>query len=236
MSEEIRRTAFDRPQRAMGVVQHLDREGWYRPKHFGDPVAEHRAIRNDVGVWDASPLRKLAFSGPDAVKAVDRIFTNDMLSLEVGQVRYTPFCDEKGKMVGECTVFKTADDGFLAVTALDSDLDHFRVVAEGLTVEIEPMTRSLPQLGITGPRSRETRGRLLVARADRPGVTSRRWPSRCPPAAARSTPLRRTTQNDPNSSSKAPERDRTFAHGLPIHSILPSPATKALDIPSRSGV
>lgn len=155
MSEEILRTAFDRPQRAMGVVQHLDREGWYWPKHFGDPVAEHHAIRNDVGVWDASPLRKLAFSGPDAVKAVERIFTNDMLSLEVGQVRYTPFCDEKGKMVGECTVFKTADDGFLAVTALDSDLDHFRVVAEGLSVEIEPMTRSLPQLGITGPRSRE---------------------------------------------------------------------------------
>ena len=155
MSEEILRTAFDRPQRAMGVVQHLDREGWYWPKHFGDPVAEHHAIRNDVGVWDASPLRKLAFSGPDAVKAVERIFTNDMLSLEVGQVRYTPFCDENGKMVGECTVFKTADDQFIAVTALDSDLDHFRVVAEGLSVEIEPMTRSLPQLGITGPRSRE---------------------------------------------------------------------------------
>ncbi|MEX1263183.1 MAG: aminomethyltransferase family protein [Actinomycetota bacterium] len=154
MSEEIFRTAFDRPQRAMRVVQHLDSEGWYWPKHFGDPVAEHRAIRSDVGVWDASPLRKLAFSGPDAVKAVDRIFTNDMVSLEVGQVRYTPFCDEKGKMVGECTVFKTADDAFIAVTALDSDLDHCRAVAGGLSVEIEATTRSLPQLGITGPRSR----------------------------------------------------------------------------------
>jgi glycine cleavage system T protein len=155
MSGEILRTAFDRSQRAMGVAQHLDREGWYWPKHFGDPVAEHHAIRNDVGVWDASPLRKLAFSGPEAVKAVDRIFTNDMLSLEVGQVRYTPFCDENGKMVGECTVFKTADDQWIAVTAVDSDLDHFRAVSSGLSVEIESMTRSIPQLGISGPRSRE---------------------------------------------------------------------------------
>ena len=154
MSDEIR-TAFDRPQRAIGVVQHLDREGWYWPRHFGDPVAEHHAIRNDVGVWDASPLRKLAFSGPDAVKAVDRIFTNDMLSLEVGQVRYAPFCDENGKMVGECTVFKTAVDQCIAVAALDSDLDHFRAVADGFSVEIEPRTRSTPQLGINGPRSRE---------------------------------------------------------------------------------
>jgi aminomethyltransferase len=137
------------------VVQHLDREGWYWPKHFGNPVAEHHAVRNGVGVWDASPLRKLALSGPDTVEAADRIFTNDMRSLAIGQVRYTPFCDEHGKLVGECTVFRTAADRCIAVTALDSDLDHFRSVAAGLSVEIEPITASLPQLGISGPRSRE---------------------------------------------------------------------------------
>ncbi len=155
MRAETKRTAFDRPQRAMGVVQHLDREGWYWPKHFGDPIAEHHAIRNDVGVWDASPLRKWAFNGPDAMQAVDRIFTNDMLGLEIGQVRYALFCDKNGKMVGECTVFKAADDQCIAVTGLDSDLDHFAAAVDGLAVEIEPMTRSTPQLGISGPRSRD---------------------------------------------------------------------------------
>lgn len=155
MPAEIKRTAFDRPQRAMGVVQHLDREGWYWPKHFGDAIAEHRAIRDDVGVWDASPLRKWAFNGPDAMKAADRIFTSDMLALEVGQVRYALFCDKNGKMVGECTVFKTGEDQCVAVTGLDSDLDHFAAVADGLSVEIRPKTRSTPQLGISGPRSRE---------------------------------------------------------------------------------
>jgi glycine cleavage system T protein len=163
MTKEIKRTAFDRRQRSLGVVQHLDREGWYWPRHFGDPVAEHRAIRNDVGVWDVSPLRKLALSGPDAMKAVDRIFANDMQSLEVGQVRYTPFCDENGKLVGECTVMRMAEDRCMAVTAVDSDLDHFETVAEGLSVEIEPLTRSIPQLGISGPRSRE----LLQGLTDR---------------------------------------------------------------------
>jgi aminomethyltransferase len=155
MTKESKRTALDRPQHALGVVQHLNREGWYWPKHFGDPVAEHHAIRNDVGVWDVSPLRKLALSGPDVVQAVDRIFTNDMQSLQIGQVRYTPFCDENGKLVGECTILRMAPDRFLAATAVDSDLDHFKTVVDGLSVEIEPMTRSIPQLGISGPRSRE---------------------------------------------------------------------------------
>ena len=163
MPVEIKRTAFDRPQRAMGVAQHLDREGWYWPKHFGDPIAEHHAIRNGVGVWDASPLRKWAFAGPDAMKAAERIFTNDILGLEVGQVRYAPFCDANGKLVGECTVFKTGDDELVAVTGLDSDLDHFTAVAEGLSVEILPMTRSMPQLGISGPRSKELLQSLTAA-------------------------------------------------------------------------
>jgi glycine cleavage system aminomethyltransferase T len=48
-----------------------------------------------------------------------------------------------------------AEDRFMAVTAVDSDLDHFEAVADGLAVEIEPVTRSVPQLGISGPRSRE---------------------------------------------------------------------------------
>ncbi len=154
MSDEIVRTAFDRPQRELGG-ELVEWEGWYWPNHFGDPVAEHHAIRNDVGVWDASPLRKWAFEGPDALRAADLVFTNDMQTLEVGQVRYAPFCDENGKMVGDGTVFRTAEDRAIVVTALDSDLDHFRSVVGGLDVEITPHTKERPQLGINGPRSRE---------------------------------------------------------------------------------
>ena len=161
MSDEIIRTAFDRVQRAMGG-ELMDWEGWYWPNHFGDPVAEHHAVRNDVGVWDASPLRKWGFMGPDALAAADRIFTNDMLSLEVGQVRYAPFCDENGKMLGDGTVFNSGDGSCIVVTALDSDLDHFRAVVDGLDVEIEPRTKATPQVGINGPRSRE----LLQSIAD----------------------------------------------------------------------
>ncbi len=150
----IVRTAFDGVQQKMGV-ELMDWEGWYWPNHFGDPVAEHHAIRNDVGVWDESPLRKWDFNGPDALAAADRIFTNDMLGLEIGQVRYAPFCDAGGKMVGDGTVFKFTDSSCWVITALDSDLDHFQDVVDGLNVEIEPITEKLPHLQIQGPKSRE---------------------------------------------------------------------------------
>lgn len=159
---EIVKTAFDRPQRELGC-EFMDWEGWYWPNHFGDPVGEHHAVRTAVGVWDESPLRKWEFRGPDALAAADRIFTNDMLGLQVGQVRYAPFCDENGKMVGDGTVFKLADDHAWVITALDSDLDHFRQVAAGMNVSMEPITEALPHVQLQGPGSRDLLGGLTDA-------------------------------------------------------------------------
>ena len=150
----IVRTAFDEVQQKMGV-ELMDWEGWYWPNHFGDAVAEHNTVREHVGVWDESPLRKWDFNGPDALAAADRIFTNDMLGLEIGQVRYAPFCDENGNMVGDGTVFKFTDTSCWVITALDSDFDHFQDVVDGMQVEIEPITEKLPHLQIQGPKSRE---------------------------------------------------------------------------------
>lgn len=155
-------TAFGDVERELGC-EFMEWEGWHWPVTFGDAVAEHQAVRSGVGVWDASPLRKWDFKGPDALLAADRIFTNDMVGLEVGQVRYAPFCDGNGKMVGDGTVFKVAEDRAWVVTALDSDLDHFREVVGALRLELVPVTEQVPHVQLQGPRSRD----LLAGLCDR---------------------------------------------------------------------
>jgi aminomethyltransferase len=155
-------TAFDAPQRELGC-EFTEWEGWLWPNQFGDPVAEHVAVRTGVGIWDESPLRKWDLRGRDALRAADRIFTNDMLGLAPGQVRYAPFCDADGKMVGDGTVFKFDDEHAWAITALDSDLDHFRTVVAGLDVEMEPITEQLPHVQLQGPRSRDVLARVCDA-------------------------------------------------------------------------
>lgn len=131
--------------------------GWFWVTTFGDPEAEYQAVRSDVGLWDASPHQKWDFSGPDAIEALDRIFTRDLSQTAVGQVRYGPFCDEAGKMLGDGTVFRFAEDHcwLVAAPGTDSDLEHFRRAIDGLDVRIEKRTAELPQLGLNGPRSRE---------------------------------------------------------------------------------
>src|SRR6266576_6254394 len=162
MSTDIVGTAFDAVQRDRGC-EFMDWEGWRWPNHFGNPVAEHRSVRVDVGVWDESPLRKWDFRGTDALRAADRIFTNDMAGLEIGQVRYAPFCDGDGKMVGDGTVFKFDDEHAWVITALDSDIEHFEQVVAGLEVEIDPITPVLPHVQLQGPRSRDLLASLCDA-------------------------------------------------------------------------
>lgn len=161
MNGEGIRTPLDGVQRELGgnFVVGL---GWRWVTTFGDPEGEYWAVRKNAGLWDASPHQKWEFRGTDAIEALDRIFTRDLSQTEVGQVRYGPFCNEAGKMLGDGTVFRFAEDHcwLVAAPGTDSDLEHFRHVVEGLDVRIEKRTAELPQLGLNGPRSRELLGSL----------------------------------------------------------------------------
>src|SRR5262249_18097542 len=59
------------------------------------------AIRNAAALIDVTPLYKYLVTGPDAVKLVDRIITRDAYALAPGQVYYTPWCDEQGKVIDD---------------------------------------------------------------------------------------------------------------------------------------
>ena len=157
------RTAFDAIQRRLGG-EFAEFEGWDWISDFGDPIAEHHTVRESVGIWDESPLRKWYFRGKRALEAVDYCFTADMASLEVGQARYAPFVDAQGKMLGDGVVFRGDDDAsVLVVTALESDGAHFRRITADYDVEISDHTLEMPHLQVQGPRSRELLSKVTDA-------------------------------------------------------------------------
>ena len=59
--------------------------GWFWTESFGDLDAEYRGPREGVGMWDVSPLNKWEFRGSDALRAAQRIHSNDLLGMDVGQ-------------------------------------------------------------------------------------------------------------------------------------------------------
>lgn len=153
--EEAIRTAFHDVTAAAGAT-HVADGGWMWAERFGDVREEYEAVRDDVAVWDVSPLNKWEFRGPDALAAAQWIFSNDAMGLEVGQARYGAFLDADGLMVDDGTVFNTGRDRHCWVMTNGKDHDeYFGEMLKDFDVEFEWIAPRMPHLGIIGPRSRE---------------------------------------------------------------------------------
>jgi len=142
--------------------------GYYAVSAYeGHHEHEYNAIRNASGLIDVSPLYKYLVTGPNASRFVDRIITRDVAKMAVGQVYYTPWCDEHGKVIDDGTVSRLNDQVF-RWTAADPCLRWFTQNAAGMDVHIEDISEEVAALALQGPTS----AKLLraVAQADIDGL------------------------------------------------------------------
>src|SRR5678815_214988 len=120
----------------------------YEPHH----EHEYNAIRNAAALIDISPLFKYRISGRDATRLVDRVITRDMRKVKVGQVIYTPWCDENGKVIDDGTVSRLEENTY-RWTAADPSLRWFTQNATGMDVSIEDISETVAALALQGPTS-----------------------------------------------------------------------------------
>jgi aminomethyltransferase len=122
---------------------------------------EYNAIRNASALIDVSPLFKYLVTGRDAARFVDRLITRDVSKMAVGQVYYTPWCDEHGKVIDDGTVSRLGEQTF-RWTAADPSLRWFSQNASGLDVRIDDVSEEVAALALQGP----TAARVLRAVSD----------------------------------------------------------------------
>ncbi|MCW5873740.1 MAG: aminomethyltransferase family protein [Anaerolineales bacterium] len=120
----------------------------YGPSH----EVEYYAVRNAAGLMDASPLYKYEIRGADAERLLDRMVTRNVAKSRVGQVLYTPWCDEDGKVIDDGTLARLGKDHF-RLTAADPSLRWLQDVGYGLDVELRDVSTELAALALQGPNS-----------------------------------------------------------------------------------
>jgi aminomethyltransferase len=118
-----------------------------------DHMLEYNAVRTSCGLFDVSPLYKYHIHGPDALHLLNRVVTRDVARLQIGQVYYTPWCDDAGKMVDDGTLTRL-DDDFYRLTAAEPTAAWLEDNAFGLDVTIEDVTDDVAALALQGPTSR----------------------------------------------------------------------------------
>jgi aminomethyltransferase len=133
----------------------VDYGAWSWASTFGDVAAEFRAIREGVCLWDVYALQKWDVKGPDAVQAVQRVFSNNLHTLQVGQVRYGAFLKPDATMVDDGTVYKLGDDHLWVMTNADDFDTQVADIVAGLDVDIVGRTHEMPLVSVQGPGSRD---------------------------------------------------------------------------------
>src|SRR5204863_185625 len=89
---------------------------WIRPDHYGDPAAEVRNVRSNVGIIDVTPIGKLDLRGPDVPRLLNLVYVNKWSKLGLGRVRYGVMCAEDGVVVDDGVTGHLGPDHYLMST------------------------------------------------------------------------------------------------------------------------
>ncbi|RBO54551.1 sarcosine oxidase subunit alpha family protein [Rhodovulum sp. BSW8] len=125
------------------------------------------AVREAVGLLDASTLGKILVKGPDAGVFLDRVYTNMMSTLKVGRCRYGLMCSENGFLMDDGVVVRLSEDSFLCHTT-SGGAEHVHQHMEewlqtewwDLKVHVVNQTEQFAQIAVAGPKAREVLDRL----------------------------------------------------------------------------
>ncbi len=114
---------------------------------------EYWAIRNSAALIDVSPLFKYEITGTDATRLVQRIITRDITACRVGQIFYSPWCDDAGHVVDDGTISRLGEQHY-RITAADPSHRWFSDCGHGLNAAIRDVSIELAALALQGPNSR----------------------------------------------------------------------------------
>ena len=117
-----------------------------------DPNDEHDAIRERVGMFDMSPLKKVMVSGVDAVAVLNHLTTREITNITVGSAAYLSVLTEQGTMADDAIVYNNGNDEWMVVHGSGDTMNLLNDSAKGKSVEIN-FTDALHNVSVQGPDS-----------------------------------------------------------------------------------
>ena len=139
--------------------------GWTMPVEFDGIRDEHEAVRERVGIFDVSHMGQIAVAGPDATELLDRLTTNDVAALDVGDAHYAAITDEQGVILDDTVVYRREDVRGQPTYLFVPNAGHGEQFAErwrdhrdrwGLRAEVDERTDEDAMLAVQGPDAIET--------------------------------------------------------------------------------
>lgn len=148
---------YEQHLKASGKI--VDFAGWMMPIQYKNLKEEVKAVRENVGVFDVSHMGEFFIEGPDAIKFIDYIVTNDILSAPVGKAIYSPLCRENASIIDDLIVYKLNEDkAMICVNAanIQKDFQWIRECKHNFDCTLSDRSNEISLLAIQGPKTFET--------------------------------------------------------------------------------
>lgn len=145
----------------------MDTGEWKRPRIYGSGEGEVRGVRERVGLIDVGTLGKLDVQGKDAVKLLEKVYTNRVADLRIGRVRYGVMCDDSGIILDDGTIARLSDEHFFLTTTSTgaSGIEEWLTwwsAGTGLCVHVTNVTAGYAAINLAGPRARDVLAKLTT--------------------------------------------------------------------------
>jgi aminomethyltransferase len=169
---ELRKTPLNALHRRLGARM-VNFGGWDMPVEYpatGGLMAEHKAVRNSVGIFDVSHMGDIrihtAKTPGGALAAVQHLSMNDASKLAIGQAHYSAMLYPEGTFVDDVIVHRLGEDDFLFVInagTRQKDVSWVRDNAKGFDCLVEDLSDAYTQLAIQGQRAEQVVQKLTDA-------------------------------------------------------------------------
>ncbi len=131
----------------------VDFAGWEMPVQYSGILAEHKSVREGVGVFDISHMGEFFVSGPGSTAWLDSLLTNRVASLSDGEAQYSLMLNERGGVIDDLIVYRLGSESYLLVvnaSMIDEDAAWMKArLADG--VSFENRSAGLAALAVQGP-------------------------------------------------------------------------------------
>ena len=134
--------------------------GWEMPVQYEGVIPEHRAVREDSGVFDVSHMGEIEVEGPRAHELLQGLLSNDLDRVEPGGAQYTLLTNERGGIVDDLIVYRLDPHRYLLVVNASNREADFEWLREREIrgSDVRDVSDDYALLAVQGPRAIERLG------------------------------------------------------------------------------
>lgn len=153
----LKKTILNEEHKKLGAKL-VEFGGFEMPVQYQGIIAEHNAVRKNVGVFDVSHMGEFLVSGKDTLSYLNYLVPNNIKKIEEGgKSLYTQICNEKGGTVDDLIIYNLGENFLVVVNAsnIEKDWDWFNKYKNNFNVELKNISDSISLFAVQGPKAQE---------------------------------------------------------------------------------